>query len=324
MSKKVLVTGGNGFIATNYIKQAIAKHPDTEFFNLDCIDFPITKNNHDDTNPDQYHFIHGSILDNDLLAKLFAEHKVDQVMNFAAKSHVDTSITNPGIFVETNVQGTHYLLQHSLKNEVELFLQISTDEVYGSLNFDSPSTTEDSNLLPNNPYSAAKAGADCMVRSYHQTFKLPVVTTRSSNNYGPYQYPEKLIPGVISKALSIQPIPVYGEGSNVRDWIYVEDNCAAVDLVRTKGNIGEIYNIPGSKEISNLELVKGILKKLDKPESLITFVEDRKGHDLRYSMEGSKIKALGHENNCDFDTGIQKTIDWYINNEAWLNIATAV
>lgn len=322
--KKILITGGNGFIATNYIKLIAKKYPDLEIFNIDCIDFPITLNNHDELDKDQYHFIQGSIMDYELLSKLFKEHKFNEVMNFAAKSHVDTSITNPGIFVETNVLGTHNLLDLSLKNEVDLFFQISTDEVYGSLTMDDPSTTEESNLEPNNPYSAAKAGADCMVRSYSKTFKLPVKLTRSSNNFGAYQYPEKLIPVIISNALSDESIPVYGDGQNIRDWIFVEENCAAVDLVRTKGKVGEIYNIPGYREITNLDLVKTILKVLGKPESLIKFVEDRKGHDIRYSMDGTKIRDLGFKFDSDFETSLAQTIDWYLKHDNWLKVKAKV
>lgn len=318
--KKILVTGGNGFIATNYIKLLTKKYSDVEVFNIDCLDFPITASNHDELDKDSYHFINGSILDYDLLSKLFKNHKFDEVINFAAKSHVDTSITNPGIFVETNVIGTHNLLDLSLKNEVELFFQISTDEVYGSLSMDDESTTEESPMKPNNPYSAAKAGADCMVRAYSKTFKLPIVMTRSSNNFGPYQYPEKLIPVIISSAISDMDIPVYGNGLNMRDWIFVEENCAAVDLVRTKGKIGEIYNIPGYKEISNIDLVKTILKNLNKPESLIKFVEDRKGHDIRYSMNGSKLEKLGFKFKSNFEECLQKTIEWYLEHDNWLKL----
>jgi dTDP-glucose 4,6-dehydratase len=319
-TKKILVTGGNGFIATNYIKLLAKKYPDMEIHNIDCLDFPITTNNHDELDTERYRFHNKSILDYDFLKNLFAQEKFDQVINFAAKSHVDTSITNPGIFVETNVLGTHNLLDLSLKNEVGLFFHISTDEVYGSLTMDDPSTKEDSPLEPNNPYSAAKAGADCMVRSYSKTFKLPIVLTRSSNNFGAYQYPEKLIPVIISNALSNESIPVYGDGSNVRDWIHVEENCNAIDLVRTKGKTGEIYNIPGYREIKNIDIVKTILSSLNKPESLIKFVEDRKGHDIRYSMDGTKIQNLGFSFESDFETSLKKTIDWYLKNESWLQV----
>jgi dTDP-glucose 4,6-dehydratase len=314
MTEKILITGGNGFIATNFIHYLYEKYPDTQIINIDCLDFPNTAANHDHLNKDRYQFVHGSILDKDLLAKLFKEHKFKQVVNFAAKSHVDNSIASPEIFVTTNILGTHNLLEQALKHETELFLHISTDEVYGSLSFEDTPTTEESNLLPNNPYSASKAGADCLVRSYIKTFKLPAIITRSSNNYGPYQATEKFIPVVITKALNNQKIPVYGQGVNRRDWIYVLDNCRGVDIARTKGKIGEIYNIPGDYDISNLELVKIILDSLAKGHDLINFVEDRKGHDLRYAMNGSKLFELGFKHEVDFKEGLAKTINWYIEN----------
>lgn len=311
---KILITGGNGFIATNFIHHLHENYQDIEVFNIDCLDFPETATNHDHLDSKRYHFIKGSILDKELLSELFNQNKFTQVLNFAAKSHVDNSIKGPEIFVSTNVMGTHNLLAEALKHQVDLFLQISTDEVYGSLKFTDEPTTESSNLLPNNPYSASKAGADCMVRSYAQTFKLPVITTRSSNNYGPYQATEKFIPVVITKALNNQSIPVYGQGINVRDWIYVGDNCRGVDLARTRGKLGEIYNIPGNYEINNLELVKIILDILGKSHSLINFVEDRKGHDLRYAMNGKKLFELGFKHEVDFKEGLEKTINWYLSN----------
>lgn len=311
MVEKILITGGNGFIATNFIHYLYETYTDIEIINIDCIDFPESINNHNHLDTNRYHFIKGSILDKDLLKGIFEKHKFNQVLNFAAKSHVDNSISSPEIFVTTNVMGTHNLLELSLKHEIPLFLQISTDEVYGSLSFDQEPTTEESNMLPNNPYSASKAGADCLVRSYNRTFKLPTIISRSSNNYGPYQATEKFIPVVITKALNNERIPVYGQGANIRDWVYVLDNCRAVDLIRTKGKIGEIYNIPGDYEISNLELVKIILDLLGKSHDLINFVEDRKGHDLRYSMDGKKITELGFKHNISFEKGLEKTIDWY-------------
>lgn len=323
-AKKILLTGCNGFIGTNFLNLIYSSYPDTEIVNIDNLDFEISKNNHKDKDPDRYRFVHGSILDKDLLNKLFAEHKFDQVINFAANSHVDNSITNPEAFTVNNVIGTQRLLDMALKYEPQLFLQISTDEVYGSLDFNSPSTKEDSPIQPNNPYSASKASADCLVRAYYRTFKLPCITTRSSNNFGPYQYPEKFIPVVISNALNNQPIPVYGTGNNVRDWIYVEDNCRAVDLVRTRGQIGEIYNIPGHEEVQNIDLARTILRVLGKNESLIKFVEDRKGHDLRYSMDGSKIKALGFKLEAGFEDELAKTIDWYQTNSHWLKVKPAL
>jgi len=320
MHKKILVTGANGFIGTNFIHHVLQKYPDLEVFNLDALDFEISRLNHKHQDPERYHFIQGSILNKDLLSDLFKKHKFQEVVNFAAKSHVDNSIKDPEIFVVHNTLGTQVLLDIALKFEIEKFLHISTDEVYGSLNFDSESTTENSNLLPNNPYSASKAGADCLVRSYNRTYQMPCLITRSSNNFGPYQYPEKLIPVVISNALNNQPIPVYGNGLNMRDWIFVAENCRAVDLVRTKGQIGEIYNIPGHKEVSNIQLIKIILKLLGKPDSLIKFIEDRKGHDLRYSMNGSKLEALGFKLETSFEDNLQTTIDWYLAHPEWLRV----
>lgn len=315
--KKILVTGCNGFIGTNFVHMIYSKYPDLEIFNIDCLDFDISKNNHDGLDK-RYHFVHGSILDKALVRKVFLENKFDQVINFAANSHVDNSIKNREPFIMNNVLGTQILLDMALEFEIPSYLQISTDEVYGSINFDEPSTTEEACLEPNNPYSASKAGADCLVRSYFKTFQLPVIITRSSNNFGPYQYPEKLIPVIISKAMKDQAIPVYGDGSNIRDWIFVEDNCAGVDFARLNGKPGEIYNIAGDNEVKNLDLVKKILKLLAKPESLISFVEDRKGHDFRYSMDGTKLKKLGFDFEIDFDTKLKRTIDWYQSNLQWL------
>lgn len=322
-AKKILLTGCNGFIGTNFLNLIYATYPDLEIFNIDNLDFEISKNNHAGKNSERYHFIQGSILDKELLTKLFTNNKFDQIINFAANSHVDNSITNPEAFTHNNIIGTQRLLDMALRYEPELFLQISTDEVYGSLDFDSPSTTEEASIQPNNPYSASKAGADCLVRSYYRTFKLPCIITRSSNNFGPYQYPEKFIPVVISNALNNQTIPVYGTGNNVRDWIYVNDNCRAVDLVRNQGRIGEIYNIPGHEEVANIDLARTILKVLGKDESLIKFVTDRKGHDLRYSMNGSKLKALGFKLEESFENGLAKTIEWYKANSHWLKVKSS-
>jgi dTDP-glucose 4,6-dehydratase len=320
--KKILITGGSGFIGTNFIKLLYEHYSDLEIFNLDCLDFSISKNNHQELDSERYHHILGSTLDKDLLLKLFQEHKFSEVINFAAKSHVDNSIADPSIFTFNNILGTQYLLDAALKYETELFLQISTDEVYGSLKLDDPSTTEESNFKPNNPYSASKAGADCLVRSYYQTYKMPCLITRSSNNFGPYQYPEKLIPVIISNALNNQKIPIYGTGENIRDWIYVKENCRAVDLVRQKGKLGEVYNIPGHEEIKNIDITKTILKILNKPDSLIEFVADRKGHDFRYSMNGSKLNDLGFKLESNFEENLAKTINWYLNSEnhKWIQV----
>ncbi len=318
MDSKLLITGGNGFIGTNFIHHIYELYPDTQIFNLDCLDFDITKDNHAHLNSDRYKFIQGSLLDKELISRIFRENKFTEVINFAAKSHVDNSISNPEIFVTNNVLGTQILLYNALKYETPKFLHISTDEVYGSLNLDDAPTTEESNIKPNNPYSASKAGADCLVRSYHRTYQMPCLITRSSNNFGPYQYPEKFIPVIISKIIKKETIPVYGQGLNLRDWIYVLDNCRAVDLVRRSGKLGEIYNIPGYKEIKNIDLVKAILKALNASEDLIGFVTDRKGHDFRYSMDGSKLEALGFSYSTSFEESLQKTIEWYRNNPKFL------
>jgi dTDP-glucose 4,6-dehydratase len=323
MPSKILVTGCNGFIGTNFVNLICATEPDVHIVNIDCLDFPITANNHIDKG-NNYEFVHGSILDKELLDELFKKHRFNQVINFAANSHVDNSITNPEAFIENNIIGTQRLLDVALKNDLELFLHISTDEVYGSLAFDAPATTEDSQIQPNNPYSASKAGADCLVRSYHRTFKLPAIITRSSNNFGPYQYPEKLIPVVISNALNNQQIPVYGKGENVRDWIYVTENCRAIKTVIEKGRIGEVYNIPGYEEVNNLQLVTLILDILGKPRSLISFVEDRKGHDLRYCMDGSKLKSLGFSYDESFRQQLEHTIAWYQEHPEWLMVKAIV
>lgn len=323
MPKTILITGALGFIGTNFIHH-IYSTTDLEIVNLDSLDFPICANNHNQLDPKRYHFIHGSILDKDLVSELFNKYKFSQVINFAAKSHVDTSISDPGIFTTNNIIGTQTLLDAALKYGVDRFLHISTDEVYGSLQHGDPSTTELTAIQPNNPYSASKAGADCLVRAYNKTFGLPVVTTRSSNNFGPYQYPEKFIPVILSNALNDQPIPVYGAGLNMRDWIYVEENCKAVDYVRQHGKIGEVYNIPGHREIANIDICKTILKILGKPESLICYVEDRKGHDFRYSMDGSKLEKLGFKISTTFEENLFKTIEWYKNNKDWLMVKKAV
>lgn len=320
MSKKILVTGGCGFIGSNFIHLLHDKHTNVEIFNLDCLDFPFTKYNHKNLDQSRYTLLHANLLDKDKLKEIFEKYRFDEVINFAACSHVDNSIKNPEAFTANNVLGTQRLMDMILKYEIPKFLHISTDEVYGSLTFEDDSSKEDANLLPNNPYSASKAGADCLVRSYGKTFGMPYKITRSGNNFGPYQYPEKFIPVIISKVMKGEKIPVYGKGENRRDWIYVEDNCEAIDIVRDKGENGEIYNIPGQTETSNLELAQYIIKALDKSDDLISFVEDRKGHDLRYSMDGEKIKALGFDHKYDFENGIKQTIEWYQTNQEWLEI----
>jgi dTDP-glucose 4,6-dehydratase len=259
------------------------------------------------------------------MRKIVKEENVHYIINFAAESHVDRSINNPNIFCETNITGTQTLLNIARENEqLEKFIQISTDEVYGSLNFDEPSFTEETPLSPNSPYSASKASADLLVKAYFKTYDLPINVTRCSNNYGPYQFPEKLIPLMINNAMNDKEMPIYGKGINVRDWIYVKDHCDAILKVIQEGEPGEIYNIGGDSEISNIALVKKLLKLLNKPESLITFVKDRPGHDLRYAIDHSKItKELGWEPTIDLEEGLKKTVKWYQTHESWLkNVIT--
>ena len=245
---------------------------------------------------------------------------IDYIINFAAESHVDRSIDNPSVCCNTNIFGTQTLLNVARKHKIKKFIQISTDEVYGSLGFDDPAFTETTSLSPNSPYSASKASADLLVKAYYKTFDLPINITRSSNNYGPYQFPEKLIPLMIHNALNDKPLPVYGEGINIRDWIHVKDNCEAILQVLNNGKIGEIYNIGGDSELKNIDLVKKILKILDKPDSLITFVKDRPGHDLRYAMNHEKItKTLKWEPKINFDEGLELTVKWYLDNQNWLD-----
>jgi dTDP-glucose 4,6-dehydratase len=322
--QNILVTGGSGFIGTNFIKLLHSKYDDLNIYNFDELDFDISKENHSELKDGRYKLIHASLLNKDALANLFSEVHFDYVVNFAAKSHVDNSIKTPEIFTTNNIIGTQNLLEQCLKKQPKLFIQISTDEVYGSLSETDPSTTEESNFQPNNPYSASKAGADCLVRSYYKTFGLPVIITRSSNNFGPYQYPEKLIPVIISKIKNGQKVPIYGKGENIRDWVFVEDNCAAIDFIRNNGKIGEVYNIPGHEEIKNIDLAKNIIKLLGKDESEIEFVADRPGHDIRYSMDGSKLEKLGFKIESNFEANLNKTIEWYVKNDKWLKVFSNV
>jgi dTDP-glucose 4,6-dehydratase len=264
---------------------------------------------------DQVKFVKGDICDADAVGKAIEKHGVDEIINFAAETHVDRSIDSASNFLESNVKGVYTMLEAARKYDVRRLLQISTDEVYGSIQ--DGSFYETSNINPSNPYSAAKAAGDLLARSYFNTYKLPVLITRSSNNFGPYQFPEKLIPLMILKAMRNEPLPVYGTGMNVRDWIYVEDNCAGIDAVFHKGKLGEVYNIGGGNEKPNLDVVRLILRQLDRPESLITFVKDRPGHDMRYSLNSDKAKALGWKPAHTFEDAMKKTIDWYVNNEWW-------
>lgn len=314
---KVLITGGAGFIGSNFLKYMVKKYPHYKLVHVDALTYAGNLENLQEleSHP-QYRFVKGDITDTVLVESLFAEG-IDTVVNFAAESHVDRSIANPGIFVETNVVGTHVLLAAAVKYGVGKFVQISTDEVYGTLG-KTGLFTEQTPLAPNSPYSASKAGADHLVRAYHETYQLPVNITRCSNNYGPYQFPEKLIPLMITQALQDKPLPIYGDGQNVRDWLHVDDHCSAIDLIMHKGVDGEVYNVGGNNERTNVEVVNAILDILKKPQSLMKYVEDRKGHDRRYAIDASKIKAeLGWQPQYDFDTGLQQTISWYLSHTDW-------
>lgn len=314
---KLLVTGGAGFIGSCFIHHELKKHPDYEIINLDALTYAGNIENLDDIkNNPNYTFVHGNICDKFLVRDLIAE--CDCVINFAAESHVDRSITGPEIFIETNVQGTLNLLQASKEIGIDRFVQVSTDEVYGSLG-PSGYFTETTPLAPNSPYSASKASADLLARAYFETYKLPVLNTRCSNNYGPYQYPEKLIPFFISKLLKGEKVPVYGDGMNIRDWLYVYDHCEAIDIVLHKGKIGEVYNIGGHNEKTNLEITHLILDAMGKDETSIKYVEDRLGHDRRYAICNDKIQdELNWKPSLTFEEGIKLTINWYLNNQEWI------
>lgn len=313
---KILITGGAGFIGSNFVRYMLDKYPDYEIVNLDaltyCGNLENLKGIEDNHN---YTFIKGNIVDKELVFQITSD--TDHIINFAAESHVDRSIEDPEIFIKSNIMGTQVLLDAARKNNIKKYLQVSTDEVYGSLG-ETGYFREDTPLAANSPYSASKAGADLMVRAYHETFDLPVNITRCSNNYGPYQFPEKLIPLMISNALEDKSLPVYGDGMNVRDWLHVYDHCTAIDLVLHNGEIGEVYNIGGNNEKKNIEIVKLILKNLGKDESLIEYVKDRLGHDRRYAIDSSKIQnELGWKPKYTFETGILETIEWYLDNLEW-------
>lgn len=314
---KILITGGAGFIGSNFVKYMIDKYPDYEIINLDLLTYCGNLENLKDIEFNKnYSFIKGNIGDKDLVEDIVKD--CDYVVNFAAESHVDRSIKDPEIFIKSNVLGTQVLLNASRDAEVKKYVQISTDEVYGSLEA-TGYFTEETPLQPNSPYSASKAGGDLIVRAYHNTFGMPVNITRCSNNYGPYQFPEKLIPLMISNALEDKPLPIYGDGKNIRDWLHVYDHCSAIDLVLHDGKDGEVYNIGGNNEKQNIEIVKLILNELDKPESLIKYVDDRLGHDRRYAIDSSKIqKELGWKPKYTFETGIKETIQWYLDNHEWI------
>ncbi|MFB9757362.1 dTDP-glucose 4,6-dehydratase [Ectobacillus funiculus] len=315
---KLLVTGGAGFIGSNFVRYMVNKYPEYHIVNLDLLTYAGNLENLKDIETaSNYTFVKGDIADRDFVNNLFTEQKFDYVLNFAAESHVDRSITNPDIFVQTNIQGTQALLDAAKNFGVKKYLQVSTDEVYGTLG-ETGYFTEETPLAANSPYSASKAGADLLVRAYHETFGLPVNITRCSNNYGPFHFPEKLIPLMIINALHDKPLPIYGDGLNVRDWLHVEDHCQAIDLVLHNGRNGEVYNVGGNNERTNIEIVKTILKQLDKPESLIKYVTDRPGHDRRYAIDATKLRTeLGWQPKYTFDTGIEQTIKWYLENKDW-------
>lgn len=319
---KTLVTGGCGFIGSNYLHYVVNKYLDEEFVCIDALTYAGNYSNIMELEKnDNFSFIKGDITDRDFIFSLFEKERFDVVINFAAESHVDNSILNPEIFLTTNILGTQVLMDASLKYGVKRYHQVSTDEVYGDLPLDRPDLlfTEDTPLHTSSPYSASKASADLLVMAYIRTFKLPATISRCSNNYGPYQFPEKLIPVVISKALNDEQIPVYGKGENVRDWIHVVDHNIGVDLIVRKGVVGEVYNLGGHSERTNIEVVKLILKLLGKSEDSIIYVEDRKGHDLRYAIDSSKIeKELGWNRTYDFDTGMRETVNWYLGNQDWI------
>lgn len=313
----ILVTGGAGFIGSCFVRHMLKTHPDYKIINLDALTYCGNLENLDDVkdNPN-YKFVHGNICDKKLVPQLVEQ--VDAIVNFAAESHVDNSIKHPEIFVETNVQGTLNLLQAAKEFKTEKYLQVSTDEVYGTLG-KTGYFMETTSLAPNSPYSASKASADMLVRAYHETYGMPTLNTRCSNNYGPYQYPEKLIPFFISQLLKGEKVPVYGDGLNVRDWLYVYDHCSAIDTVLHKGKVGEVYNIGGHNEKTNMEITHLILDAMGKDESSIKYVQDRLGHDKRYAICNDKIQSeLGWEPSLTFEEGIKITIDWYLNNQEWM------
>ena len=318
---KIVVTGGAGFIGGNFVYYMLAHRPQDEILCYDALTYAGNLETLEEAmkNP-RFKFIKGDITNRTAVESLFATEKPDVLVNFAAESHVDRSIEQPDLFLRTNIMGTGVLLDACRKYGIQRYHQVSTDEVYGDLPLDRPDLffTEETPLHTSSPYSASKAAADLLVLAYHRTFKLPVTISRCSNNYGPYHFPEKLIPLMIANALSDKELPVYGKGENVRDWLYVEDHCAAIDRILQQGRLGEVYNIGGHNERTNLQVVQTILRELGKSEALIRYVQDRPGHDMRYAIDPAKIKAeLGWEPTTTFEDGIQKTIRWYLDNRAW-------
>lgn len=313
---KLLITGGAGFIGSNLVRHMVNTYPQYHVVNLDALTYAGNKDSLKDLEGKaNYQFVHGDICDAELVDGLM--QGVEAVLHLAAESHVDRSITDPGAFVRTNVMGTQVLLDAAKRHGVKRFVHVSTDEVYGSLG-PTGFFTEETPLAPNSPYSASKAGSDLLARAYFETFGFPTLITRCSNNYGPYQFPEKLIPLFITNLMEDQQVPIYGDGLNVRDWLHVEDHCRAIDAVLQSGTPGEVYNIGGNNEKTNMEITRTILSKLNKPESLIRYVQDRPGHDKRYAIDAAKMKRdLGWEPQYTFETGIDQTIAWYLANEAW-------
>ena len=311
---KLLITGGCGFIGSNFVRNMLEMYPDYQITNLDKLTYAGNPDNLKDivSNPN-YTFVKGDICDTDVVSNVMQD--VDQVIHFAAESHVDRSIEDGAVFVRTNVLGTNTLLQGALDNDVERFIHVSTDEVYGSIKEGSFSEMDD--LKPSSPYSSSKAGSDLLAMSYYTTYDLPVTITRCTNNFGPYQYPEKLIPLFITNLMDNRKVPVYGSGMNVRDWIHVDDHCLGIDFVLNNGNTGEVYNIGGGSELTNMDITHRILAALDKDESMIDYVEDRKGHDFRYSLDCNKLKKMGWKPKYDFDSALDSTIQWYVDNRWW-------
>ncbi len=319
---KILVTGCCGFIGSNFVRYLLNKHKDYRIVNLDKLTYAGNLENLRDIEDDpRYEFVRGDIADEAFVTELFKKHKddnFDAVVNFAAESHVDRSIMGGDEFIRTNIEGTHILLKNAMHHEVGRFVQISTDEVYGALKPGEPAFTETTRIAPNSVYSASKTAADMLARAYFKTHGYSTFITRCSNNYGPYQFPEKLIPLFVSNLLEDREVPVYGDGMQIRDWIYVDDHSEAIDLVLQKGRPGEVYNIGAENEIANIELTKMLLKHLGKPESLIKYVKDRPGHDRRYAMNSAKIhEELGWKAKVDFESGLERTIKWYIENRDW-------
>lgn len=318
---QIIVTGGAGFIGANFVHYMLEEYPDDHIICLDKLTYAGNIENLESVmDNEKFTFVKGDIADRLLVDKLFRDEKPDVVINFAAESHVDRSVTDPDIFLQSNIIGTGVLLDACREYGIKRFHQVSTDEVYGDLPLDRPDLffTEDTPIHTSSPYSASKASADLLVQAYHRTFGLPVTISRCSNNYGPYQFPEKLIPLMIANALNDKELPVYSKGENVRDWLYVKDHCIAIDLIVRKGTVGEVYNVGGHNEKTNLEVVKIILKELGKSEDLIKFVADRPGHDRRYAIDPTKIgNELGWEPTTLFDEGIKKTIGWYLDNRSW-------